>query len=151
MYKITKIGAVACVLALAACSTTEVKDGTLNAPKDIANAPVKALNLKNTKIPDYLVDAKNPYADARSLSCADLSGEIDQLTEFVGPDWDDADHYSKIGRKKGNLFDAVLPYGGLVRFASGASKHEKKVLQAADYAGVRRTYLKTVRSNKGCS
>jgi len=73
------------------------------------------------------------------------------LTEFLGPDWDSPDHYSKKGRTSGEFFDAILPYGGLVRFVSGASEHEKKVIQAISYGTVRRATLKTKGASLGCS
>lgn len=145
MFRVITVAGVVCIMGLSACSTTK-KTGS-----DVANAPVKALNLKNIEIPENLKDVGNPYTATQSISCADMQTEIAELTEFLGPDWDSEDHYSKAGGKKGNLADAILPYGGLVRFVSGASKHEKKVLQAADYAGVRRAHLKTVSQNKGCS
>ena len=155
MIKKASIGILIGIMGLSACSTSSGVKGSAvtqakNAPSDLANAPVKALNLKNVKIPDYLKNANDPYARTFSTSCADIAAEVAQLDEFLGPDWDSPDHYSKVGGKRGNLFDAILPYGGLVRFVSGASRHEKKVLQAADYAGVRRSYLKTVGQNKGC-
>lgn len=155
MIKKVTAGILISIMGLSACSTSSAGKNTAvtqakNAPSDLANAPAKALNLKNVKIPDYLKGANDPYARTFSTSCADIAAEVAQLDEFLGPDWDSPDHYSKVGGKRGNLFDAILPYGGLVRFVSGASRHEKKVLQAADYAGVRRSYLKTVGQNKGC-
>ena len=151
MYtKIKLLAAAVSIMALSACTTSQAVKNTKSAPSDIANAPVKALNLKKKDIPEFLVDADTPYLSAGSSSCADINTELGQLTEFLGPDWDSADHYSKVGGTGGNLFDAILPYGGLVRFMSGASKHEKKLLQAADYASVRRAYLKTTAANKGC-
>ena len=154
MFNLYKVGAIACIIALSACSSTttsEVKQRAKNAPRDITNAPAEALNLKNKKIPEFLADADEPYLDARSKSCADISVEIGQLDEFLGPDWDSEEHYSKNGGKNDNVFNALVPYRGIARFVSGASKHEKKVLQAADYGSVRRAYLKTISSDKGCS
>ena len=144
MLKITTVAGLVCIMGLSACSTTK-KTTTY-----VANAPVKALNLKTVKIPENLKNAGNPYTATHNTSCADMKAELAELTEFLGPDWDSEEHYSKDGGKKGNLADAVLPYGGVVRFVSGASRHEKKVLQAADYAGVRRAHLKTMSATKGC-
>ena len=144
MLKAMTLAGLVCVMGLSACSTTK------SAGSDLANAPAKALNLKNVKIPEALQEVDNPYTGTQNSSCADMAAEITQLTEFLGPDWDSEEHYSKTGKKGKSFFDAILPYGGLVRFASGATKHEKKVLEAADYAGVRRTHLKTVSADKGC-
>ncbi len=150
MLDIAKVSVIICLIGLSACTTTEVKKNTKSAPADAANAPVKALNLKKREIPEFLTDVSNPYSGGQVSSCSDINGELSKLTEFLGPDWDSEDHYSKVGGNGPGFFDAVLPYGGLVRFASGASKHEKKVLQAVDYASVRRAHLKTIKSNKGC-
>lgn len=155
MIKKVTVGIVIGIMGLSACSTSSgAKNSAVtqakNAPGNLVNAPAKALNLKNVKIPDNLKNASDPYARTYSTSFADIRSEVAQLDEFLGPDWDSPNHYSKTGGKKGNFFDSVLPYGGLVRMVSGTSKHEKKVLQAADYAGVRRSYLKTVGQNKGC-
>lgn len=150
MFKKAILSALICLISLSACTTTEVVKNSKDTSSAIVDAPVKALNLKKRKIPNYLSNVSNPYVDGQAGSCDSIKEEISKLTEFLGPDWDSDDHYSKVGRTDGGFFDAVLPYGGLVRFASGASKHQKKLLKAVDYATVRRAYLKTLRSNKGC-
>ena len=133
------------------CTTTEARKNVADSPKAIAKAPVKALNLKKTKIPDSLKELGNPYESTEAMSCASLYLEIADLTEFVGPDWDSDEHYTKTGRTSSEFFDAILPYGGIVRFVSGASEHEKKVLAAASYATVRRAYLKATSQFKNCA
>lgn len=153
MFNLAKVGAIAAIIALSACSSTttsDVKKRAKDAPRDIANAPAETLNLKNKKIPEFLADADEPYLDARGKPCADISDEIVRLDEFLGPDWDSDEHYSKNGGKNGNVFNALIPYRGIARFVSGASKHERNVLQASDYGSVRRAYLKTISKDKGC-
>ena len=118
MIKKASIGILIGIMGLSACSTSSGVKGSAvtqakNAPSDLANAPAKAQNLKNVKIPDYLKNANDPYARTYSTSCADIRSEVAQLDEFLGPDWDSPNHYSKVGGKRGNLFDAVLPYGDL--------------------------------------
>ncbi len=152
MSTFMKVGAAICIVALSACSTSEAAKQTRDTSSAVVNAPAKAFNLKKAEIPAYLTDLGNPYEGGRFSSCATLSAEVAQLTEFLGPDWDSPDHYSnnKKGVSKGEFFDSILPYGGVARLVSGASKHEKKVLESIDYASVRRAHLKTIAVSKGC-
>jgi len=138
------------LMSVTACSTTEVKKNVSDTPGAVASAPVKALNVKKKEIPESLKELGNPYDVAGDRSCAAMKSEIDSLTEFAGPDWDSDDHYTKKGRNAGELADAVLPYGGLVRFISGATEHEKKLAAALNYASVRRSFLKAQSLNSGC-
>ncbi len=141
----------AVVSTLSACTTSQAVKNTQDAPEAVAKAPVKALNLQKKEIPENLTNLDNPYAAPVSLDCASIGAEIAELTEFLGPDWDSPDHYTKQGRTSGEFFDAILPYGGVVRFISGASEHEKKIINAVSYASVRRAKLKTTGASLGCS
>lgn len=138
------------VITLTACSTTQVKKNVSDTPGAVAGAPVKALNISKREIPDRLKELGNPYDVSSDMSCDVIQEEITFLTEFAGPDWDSEQHYTKTGRNASELADAVLPYGGLVRFISGASEHEKKLGAALSYASVRRAFLKSQALNKGC-
>ncbi len=137
-------------LSLAACTTSQVKKNAADTPEAVATAPTKALNINKREIPDELKDLGNPYDVKEGLSCQDIQDEITFLTEFAGPDWDSDEHYTKSGRSAAEFADAVLPYGGIVRFISGASEHEKKLAAAHGYSSVRRAVLKTRAKNKGC-
>lgn len=138
------------VLSIAACSTSKVKKNASDTPGAVANAPGKALNLKKKEIPEQLKELGNPYEVQAGLSCESLQEEIAFLTEFAGPDWDSEEHYTKKGRTASEFADAILPYGGVVRFISGASEHEKKVAYALGYSSVRRAVLKSQAANSGC-
>ncbi len=146
MFKTSKIIASTCVIALSACATTDTVDGD----KGIVSEPARSLNLTRTEIPAFLADANDPYVSAAGRTCSDLADEVSKLTAFAGPDWDSPDHYSKNGGKSTDAA-GFIPYGGFIRFFSGASAHEKKVFHAADYSNVRRSYLKAVASSQGCA
>lgn len=137
-------------LSLTACTTTQAKKNVADAPGAVVDAPVKALNLKKKTIPPFLQELGNPYANSGRLTCSTLTVEVLRLTDFAGPDWDSDDHFTKQGRTTAEFVNAILPYGGIVRFISGASEHEKKVLIALNYAIVRRAHLKTLARRKGC-
>ena len=150
MIKLTHVVTLTCLVGLSACTTTEATKNAKDTPGAIANAPVKAANLKKRKIPEALTNLENPYAAPQNATCQGIADEVAQLTEFLGPDWDSDEHFSKKGRTSSEFFDAVLPYGGLVRFVSGASEHEKKVVYATSYGTARRAHLKTTSANRGC-
>jgi len=150
MIKVSNLATLICLASLTACTTSEAVKNTKDTPSAIANAPVKAANLKKREIPEFLQDLDNPYATPQDGTCQGLAGEIAQLTEFLGPDWDSDEHFSKKGRTSAEFFNAILPYGGLVRFASGASEHQKKVIYATNYGTARRAYLKTTSASRGC-
>lgn len=135
---------------LSACTTTQAKKNVLATPEAVVEAPVKALNIQKKNIPDFLKKTGNPYEGTSEMSCETLKDEVTRLTEFAGPDWDSEDHFTKRGRTTSEFVDAILPYGGIVRFISGASEHNKKVVAAISYAVVRRAHLKTLRTTKDC-
>lgn len=138
------------LMTLSACTTTQAKNNVLGAPEAVVEAPVKALNLQKKSIPEYLKQPGNPYEGTADMSCDALTDEVTRLTQFAGPDWDSEEHFTKRGRTTSELVDAILPYGGIVRFISGASEHNKKVVAAISYAVVRRAHLKTLRTTKEC-
>ncbi len=134
-----------------ACTTTEVRKVAMDTPDAVIDAPVKALNLKKKDIPGFLQDVENPYKTVKGLSCGQLRSEINDITDFAGPDWDSDEHYTKQGRSASELVDAVMPYGGIMRFISGASAHEKDLARALNYAIVRRAYLKAHGQQRRCA
>lgn len=143
----TPLFSIALLASLSACSTTQVKAS----PKAAVTAPGKALNLDKKTIPANLTNLDNPYDITGASDCASIGAQIAELTEFAGPDWDSPEHFSKSGRTSEEFFNAVLPYGGIVSFISGASEHEKKVLYATSYASVKRAALKSKGARLGCS
>ncbi len=138
------------IVGLAGCTTTQAKQNVVDAPDAVIDAPVKALNLKKTDIPEFLENLDNPYVQNIALNCKSITAEVKRLTEFAGPDWDSDEHYTKQGRTTSELVDAILPYGGLVRFVSGASEYDKKLDATLNYATVRRGYLKALGEARGC-
>ena len=147
-FKIIATGVL--VTLLAGCTTNQAAKNTMTAPKAVVSAPGKALNLKKVKIPQSLTKRDNPYIGGPDLTCDSISAEVANLTKFVGPDLDTIDHLERNARTSEEFVDAALPYGGLVRFVSGASKHERRILQASRYAITRRAFLKTMGISLKC-
>lgn len=151
MKIITPLLSVALLASLTACATSNVGQNVKASPKAAVSAPGKALNLDKRTIPASLTNLGNPYDLTGISDCASISAQIAELTAFVGPDWDSPEHFSKKGRTSEEFFDAALPYGGIVRFISGASEHEKNVLYATSYGSVKRAALKSKGARLGCS
>jgi len=147
MYRVL---CVAAAVTISACSTTQVKKNVADTPGAVVTAPTKALNINKREIPDYLETLGDPYDLSTTLTCEQIDSEITKLTEFAGPDWDSEDHYTKSGRTASELANAALPYGGIVRFISGASEHQKKLSAALGYASVRRAVLRMQEKAEGC-
>lgn len=126
-------------------------------------SPATDLNLRRTEIPQRLKDLKSVYSPTEKLSCADIEEEVTGLTEILGVDVDDisSDEPSdseKAGRGAANATLGVIsgatsgaiPFRGLVRMATGASAHEKRI-RASYLRGLqRRSYLKGLGQNAGC-
>lgn len=149
------------LLTLSACSTT--------APEKAANAaatPFNDLNLLNTPIPPALTAAqRGPYALAPNADCATLDAEIVALDEVLGPDLDappsqahrgllergvDAGSDAATGALQ-RTAEGVIPFRGWIRKLSGAERHSRQVAAAITAGGVRRAFLKGVRTARACA
>ena len=109
MMKVSTLVPLTVLMGLSACTTSQAAKNTKDTPAAVANAPVKAANLKKREIPEYLTELDNPYAAPQDVSCQGIAQEIAQLTEFLGPDWDSDEHFSKKGRTSAEFFNAILP------------------------------------------
>ncbi len=131
--------------------------------EDAILSPATDLNLRRTEIPQRLKDLKSVYSPAEKLSCADIENEVVALTEILGVDYDDVpseelSDSEKAGQGAANAtLDVIsgatsgaIPFRGLVRMATGASAHEKRI-RASYLRGLqRRSYLKGLGQSLGC-
>ena len=158
------------LLALPGCSTVAKggKSATGMAAQGavaVAEVPLEDLNLKREKIPKELKRVERVYPEVPPESCFMIAFEIRELDAVLGPDEDDpseiADSLSMTARAKekaGELArDGVrdvaadqIPFRDLIRRASGAKRHERKVDEAYDRGAQRRTYLKGLGDAMGC-
>ena len=120
--------------------------------------PFRDVSWMREEPPEILKQAVlEPYRLADAVSCDQLVAEIVALDVLLGPDVDAFDVTEDTGADAGGLaIDAIasfvgLPFRGVFRWISGADKREK-VLADAILSGVsRRSFLKGVARQVGCS
>ena len=120
-----------------------------------AETPLRNANLVKQEIPPVLTAAMaDPYAHPRLVSCKVISGDVAALTTALGPDFD----AGTTGDRKDLAPSAVrvaantlIPFQGLLRFASGAEAHDRQVVRALIAGNARRSYLKGLGEARGCA
>lgn len=132
--------------------------------EDAALAPLSDLNLRRQKIPERLDTMISPYEPPPPANCSKIAEEVSALTAILGPDSDvqveeDAPTLSqRAGEGAGDLtLDTIestttgfIPFRGLVRQATGATAHEKRVRKAYEKGLQRRAFLKGAGLSYGC-
>lgn len=126
--------------------------------------PFEDVNLIRRQIPPVLLQAEDaPYAAPKPANCRVIAGEVGDLDDALGDDFDinetdDSTMGEKRGRQAGEAVVLALrdteadfiPFRNWVRRLTGAQKIDDQV-RAAVYAGrVRRSYLKGVGQALGC-
>ncbi len=136
---------------------------------DAALSPLEDLNLRREDIPERLASLDTPYGlpQGGELNCVAIADEVSRLTAVLGEDDDlpppdeerDDEDRAKWAADKSS--DAALgavaseardfiPFRGLVRDATGASAHSRRVTRAYRLGGERRAYLKGYGQAIGC-
>lgn len=132
---------------------------------DAVLTPFSDLNLRRAPIPPKLAAIVSPYEPIRDASCAGIAKEISELTAILGPDIDayvdesDPSMRQRAGEGAADLaLDQVastvtgfIPYRSVLREASGASAHERRLREVYDHGAQRRAYLKGVGASMGCA
>ncbi len=161
-----------CVLAVPACASREkepkpslgdnmgdaaqsamsqTRDGLGNA----AMSPLEDFNLRRDTIPPVLAMIENPYDLPVDLTCPDLTRLIAELDGALGADWDNPQPDERLRTEKladraaTAALDAIsdearglIPFRDVVRKATGADSHEKRLSLAYKLGAQRRAYLK---------
>lgn len=122
--------------------------------KDVAETPLEDVGLSKNEIPEILLTAAEaPYASRNTKTCNAIVGEIAELDNALGDDFDIAgkEKTGVNGKKVAKGFvGSIIPFRGLVREVSGAAG-DKREAEAAVRAGLsRRAYLKGLGQGKGC-
>lgn len=130
---------------------------------DAALQPLTDLNLRRETIPKLLKDLSTPY-EAVAVGCDVISNEVVQLNAILGPDYDHSLEIEETTLKqeageeaadftldtvRGLTTDSI-PFRSLVRRATGAKKHDKKVRKAYELGLKRRAYLKGIGHERHC-
>jgi hypothetical protein len=135
---------------------------TQNGFSDAALTPLSDVNLRRVPIPAKLEALGSPYAPVTNMGCPAIAREVDELTIILGPDFDSflpgETTDQKIGDAAGGLalntvsgaVTDFIPYRSIVRAASGASEHERRLKAAYERGAHRRTYLKGLGAALGC-
>ena len=139
---------------------------TRNGLGDAALSPLEDLNLKREKIPAAIADLLSPYEPLPDFECATIGRAVRELDTLLEPDVDTQIRMAEDGRSdsKSNSEHAsdfalgqiasearsLIPFRGLVRKATGAESHDKKVELAYRTAYLRRSYLKGIGQGRGC-
>ncbi len=131
---------------------------------DAVSAPLNDFNLTRVPIPERLEAIKSPYEPLAETSCASIGAEVTLLTEILGPDSDAPEGpEEELGAKAGDAAAGLalgevkstvtgfIPFRSLIRQATGASAHERKLREAYQRGVQKRAYLKGVGASKGCA
>ena len=112
----------------------------------------EGLGLIGPGVPQVLKDARaNPYALSAAPSCEELGQQVAALDAVLGPDLDTPQ--ARTGGGADVVLSgirAILPYGGVVRFVTGAGRREQTLVNAALAGWERRGFLKGTERLMGC-
>jgi hypothetical protein len=162
----------AAALAMAGCASKPKADSGLSRAvnktsegiDDAALAPLSDLNLRRVEIPARLQALLSPYEPLSAKTCASIGFEVGELTKILGPDSDaPLPPQATLGQRAGEgaadlALDGVasaatdfIPFRSVVREATGASAHERRLRAAYERGVARRAYLKGVGASLGCA
>ncbi len=162
MNVLVRAGFGALAVLAAGCSTAAEK--TSAGFSDAAMAPLNDFNLRRTEVPPLLEAIKSPYEPIAVVNCAALGATVTDLTAILGRDSDaplppEGSFEEKAGSGAADMtLGAVsstmtdfIPFRSIVREATGASAHERKLRAAYERGVTRRAYLKGVGAQLGCA
>ncbi len=138
------------VMAMSACANVpdlrKLPDGSYkhawrNVPY-AATAPIRDFNIGKRDVPEQLATLQNPYGTDTQVSCRAVYSEMRALEQALGRNSPTAiGTLHRTDTRAGNLGNAadattkaistsLVPFRGLVRFATGATYKDKAVLEA---------------------
>jgi hypothetical protein len=166
-------GLAAIALVSAGCASTgggsddgvsRAVDKTSSGIGDAAMSPLTDLNLRRTEVPALLEAIKSPYEPIPIVNCHAIAIAVVELTTILGPDADappgpQATMGQQAGEGAANItlgavsstMSDFIPFRSIVREATGASAHERKLRAAYERGVTRRAYLKGVGAQLGCA
>jgi hypothetical protein len=159
------------LLALAGCVSNQKDSGldravnrTSEGLDDAALTPLNDFNLRRTEIPARLEAILSPYEPIPKVSCPGIAAEVVELTKILGQDSDappapEATLSQRAGDGAADLAlggvasaaTDFIPFRSIVREATGASAHERRLRAAYERGVTRRAYLKGVGAQMGCA
>lgn len=128
---------------------------------EVMLTPLSDINLRKQRIPEKLTLLQTPYDIVSDQSCRGLIVDIHQWDEILGPDMDSAIYESRDAKDKRQTRETSLdvaeagvgsfiPFRGLVRAATGATKHENEIRRQYRKGVARRAYLRGLAAARSC-
>lgn len=128
---------------------------------EVMLTPLSDINLRKQRIPKKLKMMETPYDLVRDGSCQGLISEIVELNAILGPDMDSQIYESRDAKEKRQTRETSLdvaeagvgsfiPFRGLVRAATGATKHENEIRRQYRKGVARRAYLRGLAAARRC-
>lgn len=135
--------------------------GDKNSFGEVMLTPLGDINLRKQRIPEKLTNLRSPYQRLPVTNCDTILTEIITYDDILGPDLDSARFESQESRNKRQTRETTLdvaeagvgsfiPFRGLVRAATGATKHENNIRQAYRKGVARRGYLRGLYDARSC-
>src|SRR5262249_17256486 len=136
---------------------TPDQEGHNGVIKGVVEAPLRDTNIIHSRVPPVLLHTmEDPYARPEPDDCQGIASQVRMLSAALGPDYDTEGRQHGTFVKNGVLDGmregekAYIPFDGLIRFVSGASRHDRYVLAAIQAGATRRAYLKGLGEAHGC-
>jgi hypothetical protein len=124
---------------------------------EIATQPARDVGIVEVEIPPVLQAAtRGPYSLNGVATCAQISANIKQLTEVLGPDFSTSqttreNRAGKVAEAGGKtIVNAIIPFRGLVRELTGAAPAQRRLNAAIDAGHARRGFLHGLHQTRRC-
>lgn len=135
--------------------------GDRNSFGEVLLSPLSDINLRKQRIPKKLKAIKSPHEPLPVMTCEAVFNEILIFDDILGRDLDSQRFESDKERSRRVRREASLdvaeagvrsfvPFRGIVRAATGATKHENNIRKAYRTGMARRGYLRGVYDASGC-
>jgi hypothetical protein len=114
------------------------------------------LGLSGADVPPLLAAIKaEPYKAPAAPACDTVPAEILAISELLGADLDapppePEDSKKSLMSKSEGVARSLVPYGGVVRFVTGANKKDKELREAVLAGYARRGFLRGLQLNLKC-
>lgn len=162
MKTLDKLAISALLLGLAGCETATSR--TAAGFGEAAMSPLNDLNLRRAEVPPLLAAIRSAYEPIPDVGCSAIGKMVSDLTTILGRDTDAVPLAERspeevagegaadltLGAVSSTMSD-FIPFRSLVREATGASAHERRLRAAYERGVTRRAYLKGVGAQLGCA
>jgi len=145
-------GAASALLAACAGAPGESQVNWAAAPgPGLTHVSIDKLDLANDPIPPILIQArKSPYALTNTGSCERIAQEMALLNGVLGEDYDTSSARERPADNAGEVLAGLIPFRGVFREVSGASRKEWEFRESISAGLMRRAYLKGRGEQMGC-